>query len=250
MSDPDALFSLRGKRALVTGPVRGIGLAIARLFHAAGAELVLADKDGAGCDRLADELAATSLPTDVADPRALERLVGACGAIDVLVCNAGMPGPAGPMHEASPDERERLFAVNLTHPLLLAGLLAQPMAQRGGSIVLLSSIAGLRGNAAVGLYGMTKAAVSQLARNLAVEWGPHGLRANAIAPGLVETDWAEAIIGNPAAEQRRMQQTPLRRLAQPGEIAAVALFLASEASSFITGQTIVADGGTLISDGN
>ena len=172
-------------------------------------------------------------------------------ALDVLVCNAGVPGPAGPMQEASAHERERLFAINLHHPLLLSGLLAPAMAQRGGgSIVLLSSIAGLRGNAAIGLFGLTKAAVSQLARNLAAEWGPRGVRANAIAPGLVNTDWAQAIIGDAAAEQRRMQQTPLHRTAQPREIASVALFLNCEASSFITGQTSWPDGGTYISDGN
>lgn len=251
MADPTELLSLKGKRALITGPVRGIGLATARLFHAAGAELVLADKDAKDCDALADELGAVSLPTDVASAAELEFLAANCGDIDVLVCNAGVPGPVGPMNHASAEDRHLLFAINMQHPLLLSGLLAPAMAKRGvGSIVLLSSIAGQRGNAAVGLYGMTKAAISQLARNLAVEWGPRGVRANAIAPGLVATDWADAIIGNPAARDRRLQATPLRRIGQPEEIASLALFLAGDASSFITGQTIVADGGTLISDGN
>lgn len=251
MSDSTDLQSLKGRRALITGPTRGIGLAIARLFRQAGAELVLADKQAEACEDLASELSAVSLPTDVADPDDLEHLADGCGEIDILVCNAGIAGRGGPMHEAPAEERERLFATNMQHPLLLTGLLAPRMVQRGkGSIVLLSSIAGLRGTAAIGLYGMTKAAVSQLARNLAVEWGPHGIRANAIAPGLVATEWADVIIGNSAAKEKRLQATPLRRVAEPNEIASVALFLASDASSFITGQTIVADGGTLISDGN
>lgn len=251
MPDLADLYSLDGRRALITGPTRGIGLAIAKLFAQAGAQLVLADLDAAACDALAGELGGTSFPTDVSDRSALQRLADSCGDIDILVCNAGIPGPVGPMHEASDKEREKLYATNLQHPLILSGLLAPQMAaRRSGTIVLLSSIAGLRGNAAIGHYGIAKAAVSQLARNLAVEWGPNGVRANCIAPGLVATNWADAIIGNPAARDKRLSQTPLRRVGEPHEIASIALFLASEASSFITGQTIVADGGTLISDGN
>ncbi|HSG57564.1 MAG TPA: SDR family oxidoreductase, partial [Paracoccaceae bacterium] len=171
--------------------------------------------------------------------------------IDVLVCNAGIAGPPGPMHKLAEDDRRRLLAVNLEHPLILSSLIAPSMAARGGgSIVLMSSIAGMRGNAAIGMYGMTKAAVAQLARNLAVEWGPQGVRANAIAPGLIATDWAAAILADDSAAERRLGLTPLRRAGDPAEIAATALFLASQASSFITGQTIVADGGTLITDGN
>jgi len=125
------------------------------------------------------------------------------------------------------------------------------MAARGrGSIVLLSSIAGLRGNAMLGHYGMTKAALAQLARNLAVEWGPSGVRANAIAPGLIATEWAGAILSSPDRAERRLGLTPLRRAGSPEEIAATALYLASDAGGFTTGQTIVVDGGTLISDGS
>lgn len=251
MSDISGLYDLTGLRALVTGPTRGIGLATARLLASAGAELVLADIDASACDALADELGGISIPTDVADRTALEDLAGACGNVDVLICNAGIAGPAGPMHNATDVDRDRLFAVNMGHPLILSGLIAPRMAERGsGSIVLLSSIAGLRGNGAIGLYGMTKAAVSQLARNLAVEWGPSGVRANAIAPGLVATEWADAIIGNPEARKKRLGATPLRRVAEPEEIASVALFLSCRASSFVTGQTLVVDGGTIISDGS
>lgn len=251
MSDAAGFFDLGGRRVLVTGPARGIGLAIARLFASAGAELVLADVDAGACDALTVELGATSIPTNVADRASLEKLARTCGDVDVMVCNAGIAGPPGPMNRVSDTDRERLFAVNMEHPLNLSGLIAPRMAERGsGSIVLLSSIAGLRGNGAIGLYGMTKAAVSQLARNLAVEWGPSGVRANAVAPGLVATEWAEAIIGNPEARKKRLGATPLRRVAEPEEIASVALFLACSASSFVTGQTLVVDGGTTISDGS
>ncbi|MEO6092560.1 MAG: glucose 1-dehydrogenase [Novosphingobium sp.] len=254
MPDVRQLFGLDGRRALITGPTRGIGLSIARLFAAAGAELILVGNDARACDDLATELGGISLPADVRDPAELARVAErgeAEGGIDVLVCNAGIAGTEQLMHAASRAEREELFAINLDHPLLLSGLVAPGMARRGrGSIILLSSIAGFRGNARIGLYGMTKAALAQLARNLAVEWGPSGVRANAIAPGLIATSWAESVIGDPAAAERRLGQTPLRRIGTPEEIASAALFLASEAAGFVTGQTIVVDGGTLISDGN
>jgi NAD(P)-dependent dehydrogenase (short-subunit alcohol dehydrogenase family) len=213
-----SLFRLDGRRALITGPTRGIGLSTARLFAAAGAELVLAGIEAQACEALAQELNGEALPCDVSDCEALERLAEQAGTIDILVCNAGIAGTPGPMHAAPPEERAALFATNLDHPLLLSGLIAPAMAQRGrGSIVLLSSIAGLRGNTALGIYAITKAALAQLARNLAVEWGPCGVRANAIAPGLIATDWADAIVREPATAERRLRQTPLRRIGRVEE---------------------------------
>lgn len=254
MAEMADMFSLAGKTALITGPARGIGLAIARLFAEAGAALLLVDKDAVQCGALADELGGVSLPADMRDAAAIRDLAGRReleNGVDVLVCNAGIAGKAAPMHELSEKERDELFEVNLLHPLRLCSALAPRMARSGGgSIILLSSIAGLRGNARLGNYGITKAALAQLARNLAVEWGPQGVRANAIAPGLIETEWAAAIVGDPEASSRRLGLTPLRRMGTPKEIAATALYLASDAGAFTTGQTIVVDGGTMITDGN
>lgn len=253
--DPLAAFRLDGRTALITGPVRGIGLAIARLFATAGARTVLADVDAPACDALAEDLGGWSIPTDVGDAGAIERLaekaLAQAGGVDILVCNAGIAGRASAMRDTTEAERERLYAINLLHPVRLTAHIAPHMAARGGgSIVLLSSIAGLRGNATLGHYGMTKAALAQLARNLAVEWGPSGVRANAIAPGLIETDWADAILASPDRAERRLGLTPLRRAGTPAEVATTALYLASDAGGFVTGQTIVVDGGTLISDGS
>lgn len=254
MSDPASLFSLAGRTALITGPARGIGLAIARLFAAAGARLVLVDKDADECAALARELGGTAHAADLSEAAAIRDLVALPQletGVDVLVCNAGIPGSPSAMHETSEAEREALYAINLLHPLRLCNAIAPRMAAAGGgSIILMSSLAGLRGNARLGHYGMTKASLAQLARNLAVEWGPHGIRANAIAPGLIETGWAAGIVGNPDAAKRRLGLTPLRRMGTPTEIAGTALYLASDAGAFTTGQTIVVDGGTLISDGN
>lgn len=254
-SDPLAAFRLDSRTALITGPVRGIGLAIAKLFAAAGARLVLADVDGPACDALAEELGGLSIPTDVGDAGAIESLTddafAQAGGVDILVCNAGIAGRASAMRDLTEAERERLYAINLLHPVRLSARMAPHMAARGGgSIVLLSSIAGLRGNAMLGHYGMTKAALAQLARNLAVEWGPSGVRANAIAPGLIETEWADAILATPDRAERRLGLTPLRRPGTPAEVATTALYLASDAGGFVTGQTVVVDGGTLISDGS
>lgn len=258
--DLERYFGLRGKVALVTGATKGIGLAIVDAFASAGASVIVASNDDAACFELASKLSqggceALTVPCDVSKRSELEALVAtsleAFGRIDVLVCNAGIQGHFGPMHTASDAEIDSLFSVNLQHPLRLTSMVAPLMANRGsGSIIVTASIAGLRGNKNVGMYGIAKAALSQLTRNLAVEWGPKSVRANAIAPGLISTEWASAIVVDDEAATRRLRMTPLRRIGEPSEIAATALFLASPGGAFITGQTIVVDGGTLISDGN
>lgn len=257
MSD---LFDLSGQVVLVTGAAQGLGRAIAEACAAQGAQVVLADRDEATLAGTAQTLtqrghAVLALPTDVADPAALQRLAehawGWRGRLDTLVCNAGIQGPTGPLLGVGDDDWQRVMDVNLRSAQRLCAQLMPRMAEQGGgSVVFLSSLSALRGNQAIGLYALSKAALSQLARNLAVEWGPQNLRVNAIAPGLIRTQLAEGLMRDPAFMARRMQATPLRRVGEPAEVAGVAVLLASRAGAFITGQTLVVDGGTLISDGS
>jgi NAD(P)-dependent dehydrogenase (short-subunit alcohol dehydrogenase family) len=253
-------FGVAGLTVVLTGATRGIGLAMTEAFAAAGARLVISSNEQDACHALATDLQARgvdalAVTADVRRRTDLNALIDAAlrrfQRIDVLICNAGISGPIGSMEDAGEDVFNELLDVNLRHPLILSGRVAPLMAQQGGgSIIVTSSIAGLRGNARVGLYGITKAGLTQLARNLAVEYGPSRVRANAIAPGLIRTSWADSLLDSPQATATRLGSTPLRRVGEPWEIAAAALFLAGPGSAFITGQTLIVDGGTLISDGN
>jgi NAD(P)-dependent dehydrogenase (short-subunit alcohol dehydrogenase family) len=169
------------------------------------------------------------------------------GRIDILVCNAAVNPTYGPMTALSDEAFDKIMGSNVKSNLWLAGLVLPGMAERGGgSIVIVSSIAGLRGTENIGGYGISKAADFALARNLAIEWGPKNVRVNCIAPGLVKTDFAKALWEDEERVAQRNATTPLRRIGEPREIAPVAAFLASDAASFITGQVIVADGGVTI----
>ncbi|MDE1164859.1 MAG: glucose 1-dehydrogenase [Pseudomonas sp.] len=255
-----ALFGLAGKTALITGATRGIGLAIARAYGQAGARLAISSESLEDCRQVAATLAeegidAWPIAADLgqqADVQALaEAVLGRFGGLDALVCNAGIAPHMGPLASASDAEWDATLTVNLRSAVWLSSALLPAMAERGGgSVVLMASIAGVRGNRALGLYGLSKAALAQLARNLAVEWGPANVRVNAISPGVIHTEFAKPLTQAPALMEKRLALTPLRRVGTPEEIAGLALLLAAPAGGFITGQNLVVDGGTTIGDGN
>jgi len=256
----DRLFDLRGQVALVTGGSSGLGLAIVEAMAGHGASVVVAGLDAPGCEAVAQRLRqsghrALGLGCDLSRRDQVAALCDAAlkhfGRVDALVCNAGVQGPAGPLGAVSDPDWEQVMDVNLRSAWWLTSELVPGMAARGGgSVILMASIAALRGNRAIGLYGLSKAGVAQLARNLAVEWGPHGVRANAIAPGLIRTPLSQELMADDAFMSRRLGATPLRRVGEPHEVAAVAVMLAGRGGAFITGQTLVVDGGTVIGDGS
>ncbi len=250
-------FSLQGRVVLMTGATGGIGEPTARLLAEAGAKLILSSHQSEALSTLCADLPndARALPCDLSDRKAVEPFARQAeaihGRVDVLICNAGVEGPVGPIGTAPQADMDRLLAINLYSAITLSGSLAPGMGKRGsGSIVLVSSIAGVRGNRSIGAYGIAKAGLTQLARNLAVEWGPLGVRANAVAPGLIETGFAAPILDDAARLERRLSLTPLRRVGSPEEIAACILFLAGDAAGFVSGHNLVVDGGTTISDGS
>ncbi|MFA9219351.1 MAG: SDR family NAD(P)-dependent oxidoreductase [Sphingomonadaceae bacterium] len=250
-----ALFDLHGKVVLLTGACGGLGRAMAAALAAQGATLLLTDHDAVACATLAAQLDASALPCDLAQADQVQQLAELAltrhGRVDVLICNAGVQGPAGASAAVSAQQWDSVMDINLrSAALLTAGLIPAMAAHGGGSVILLSSIAGLRGNGAIGLYGLSKAALAQMARNLAVEWGPHNVRVNAISPGLIRTPLAAGLLADPTFMARRMAHTPLRRPGEAHEIAGVAVMLASAAGAFISGQNLVVDGGTTISDGS
>ena len=253
-----SLFSLDGKVAVITGSSRGIGKAIAQRMAEAGARVVISSRKAEACEVVAaainaahGEGRALAIPANISSKNELKFLVDETtrqlGAIDILVCNAASNPYYGPMAGIEDDQFRKILENNVIANHWLINFTApQMIARRAGAIIIVSSIGGLRGSSVIGAYNISKAADFQLARNLAVEYGPHNVRVNCIAPGLIKTDFARALWDNPETLARATSTTPLRRIGEPDEIAGAALFLASQAGSFMTGQALVVDGGATI----
>ena len=249
-------FDLTGKVALVTGSTRGIGKSIAEEMARAGAKVVVSSRKAEACEQVRAEFEkqgyeVLAQPCNVSRKDELQALVDATlkrwGRIDIAVSNAASNPYYGPLASIPDDAFDKIFNNNVKSVLWLAAMTLPGMAERGGgSYITVGSIGGIIANTVIGAYGMSKAADHMLVKNLAAEWGPKNVRVNAIAPGLIKTDFAKALWEDPQRRKEREAATPLRRLGEPRDIGGIAAFLASDAAAFITGQTIVADGGVTI----
>lgn len=252
------LFSLEGRVAIITGSSRGIGRAITLRMAEHGAKVVVSSRKLAACEEVVKTIQdkygkdrAIAIAANISSKEDLANLVAETerhwGKVDVLVCNAASNPYYGPQAGITDEQFRKILDNNIVANHWLINLVAPQMIQRkAGSIIIVSSIGGLRGSSVIGAYCISKAADMQLARNLAVEYGPHNVRVNCIAPGLIKTDFARALWEDEAMLKERMVTTPLRRIGDPDEIAGAAVFLASQAGSYVTGQSLVVDGGVTI----
>ena len=248
-------FDLTGRVAVVTGSSRGIGRSSAELLARLGAKVVISSRKLDACEEVADGIRkqggdALVIPCNIARRAEIDALITGTvkhyGKIDILVCNAAVNPYFGPLLDITDEAFDKIMASNVKSNIWLCAGVIPAMDERGnGSVVIISSIGGLRGSTVIGAYGISKAADFALARSLAGEWGPKGVRVNCVAPGLVKTDFARALWEDEERLKRRCATTPLRRIGEPDEIAGAVAYLGSDASSFMTGQTIVVDGGVM-----
>lgn len=252
MADASQRFRLDGKVALVTGSTRGIGLVIARAYAEAGAAVMLngrsqesvarAQENLRDCGWISGFAADVSRPADIA--ALFEHTVATFGRLDLLVNNAGISPIFKPAEQVVEVEWDQILAVDLKAAFLCcqqAFRVMQP--QESGCIINIGSVTGATAAPRLLPYSVAKAGLAQLTRTLAVEWAPHGIRVNAVAPGYVDTDMARYVLQHPRWGEDIRQRTPLGRPAQPEEIVGAALFLASDAASYVTGQVLYVDGG-------
>lgn len=252
------MFELNGQVAIITGSSRGIGRAIAESMARAGARVVVSSRKAEACEAVVEAIRAAggeavAIPCNISDTNALQALVeGALnhfGRLDILVCNAAVNPYYGPMATMPEAAYDKVMHCNVKSNFLLCNLAAPHMAETGGGCILIvSSIGGRQGSAMLGVYGISKAADFALVRNLAIEWGDRGIRANCIAPGLIKTDFSRALWENEALLKKVEQGTPVRRIGLPEDVGGVAVFLASPAAAYITGQTLIVDGGLTVKE--
>ena len=251
------MISFENQVAIVTGSSRGIGEAIAKQMAGAGATVVVCSRKLPDCEKVVGEIEAAggkamALSCNIADKASLQAVVDATvekfGRLDTVVCNAAVNPHYGSMSDIPDDAYSKIIDANLQGTHWLCQMAKPHLEKSGGSVVLLSSVTAFRGSHGIGTYAISKAAEIALMRNLALEWGPLGMRANCIAPGLIQTEFARALWENPKMRAKVENDVPMQRLGQPDDIAGVACFLASDLARFVTGQTIVADGGMLIMD--
>lgn len=251
------LFDLTAKSAIVTGSSRGIGKQIAYRLAEHGANVVVSSRKQDACEAAAAEIndkvgrrAAIAVAANIGAKDALQELVdqtnAAFGKIDICVCNAASNPYFGPMSGISDDQFLKILQNNIISNHWLINMCAPQMRERkDGAVIIISSVGGLKGSPVIGAYDISKAADMQLARNLAVEFGADNVRVNTIAPGLVQTDFAKALWENPEILKASTARAALKRIGQPDEIAGMAVLLASQAGAFVTGQTIIIDGGVM-----
>ena len=256
-----SLFDLTGKVAIVTGSSRGIGRAIADALADQGAKVVISSRKVEACVEAAEAIntrhgdgRAVVVPANISSKEELQHLVdetrSQLGPVDILVCNAASNPYYGPMGGISDEQFRKILDNNIVSNHWLIQMAVPDMIERkSGSIIIVSSIGGLKASPVIGAYNISKAADLQLVRNLAAEFGPKGVRVNAIAPGLVRTDFARALWENPEILKRVTSVAALKRIGEPSELAGAAIFLASDAASFVTGQTLIVDGGSTFGAG-